>query len=316
MTKAEPPHLAERAEIVRRYRRLEEIVPRHWTESRLQANGINQHFYRTGGSKPPAVLLHGIMEGSLSWLRTARELEADYDVIMVDARGHGLSERMVTAKTYTQEVLTEDVAALMHALDLQEVRVVGFSQGAATGIRLADAEPRLVRSLVAAGVGDTRSSQTEGTGTDVAASPGYQAWLETWTSWLRELRTQSHEERMIASLSQLMPGQAVPPEEQYVGWVESAARLDLDLVAMGGSLWASVGDRGQAMLAALGRLSCPVLVMRGGMWPTPGVAVVVKEEPSDRPNVRVVHFQNAGHTIDRECFEPFIHWVKEFLRGS
>jgi pimeloyl-ACP methyl ester carboxylesterase len=36
------------------------------------------------------VLLHGIMESSLSWLRTARALEADYDLILVDARGRRL----------------------------------------------------------------------------------------------------------------------------------------------------------------------------------------------------------------------------------
>jgi hypothetical protein len=66
---------------------------------------------------------------------------------------------------------------------------------------------------------------------------------------------------------------------------------------------------------ALSRLVCPVLTMRGGMWPTPGVPVELREEPSDRPNVRIVSFRNAGHTFDRECFEPFIAWVGRFLRG-
>ena len=70
------------------------------------------------------------------------------------------------------------------------------------------------------------------------------------------------------------------------------------------------------MAAAFARLTCPVLVMTSGMWPTPGAEVVVEEKPSDRTNVRVVNFRNAGHTIDRECYEPFIRWVKEFLRSS
>lgn len=118
---------------------------------------------------------------------------------------------------------------------------------------------------------------------------------------------------MLASLAQLAPGQPVPPEEQYVTWVESNAGLDLDLAKAGGSLWASLPERGEAMLAALGRLGYPVLVMRSGMWPTPGVPVVVEEVPSDRPNVRIVNFRNAGHTIDRECFEPFIARVTSFL---
>jgi len=45
----------------------------------------------------------------------------------------------------------------------------------------------------------------------------------------------------------------------------------------------------------------------------PGLPLEVTEETSDRPNVRVVNFQNAGHTIDRDWFEPFITWVGSFL---
>ena len=46
----------------------------------------------TGGDKPPLLLLHGFNEYGLTWLRVAKELEQDYDIIMVDARGHGRSE--------------------------------------------------------------------------------------------------------------------------------------------------------------------------------------------------------------------------------
>ena len=306
------------AEVVKHYRPLQDILPKHWADDTITANDIRQHYYRTGAGKPVVVALHGIMESALSWLRPALALQADYDVILLDARGHGLSERMAVAKEFTQEQLTEDVAAFIRALNLGPVHVLGFSQGAGTGIHLADSHPDLVRSLIAAGMGDNAgmSGQTANSAptTDMVQSPGYQAWLSRWTAWLEGLRTQTHEERMVASLSQLMPGQPVLPEAQYVTWVESNVRLDLDLVRMGMSLWGSVGERGQAMLQALGRVTCPTLVMQSGMWPT-GAPVTVKEAPSDRPNVRVVRFENAGHTIDREHFEPFIEWVKAFLKA-
>ena len=57
-----------------------------WTEHDILTNGIRLHYYRTGGDKSPLVLCHGFSDNGLCWTPLARELEADYDVIMVDAR--------------------------------------------------------------------------------------------------------------------------------------------------------------------------------------------------------------------------------------
>jgi pimeloyl-ACP methyl ester carboxylesterase len=43
----------------------------------------------TGGDHPPLLLAHGYTDSGLYWTRVARALEADYNVIMPDARGHG-----------------------------------------------------------------------------------------------------------------------------------------------------------------------------------------------------------------------------------
>ena len=63
-----------------------------WMDGYVKSNGIRIHYYRTGGDKPPLVLNHGAMDDGLCWTRVARVLEQDYDVIMLDARGHGLSD--------------------------------------------------------------------------------------------------------------------------------------------------------------------------------------------------------------------------------
>ncbi|MEO8957146.1 MAG: alpha/beta fold hydrolase [Ktedonobacteraceae bacterium] len=82
------PNPADPQAIVQTYRPIEELVPAHWNEGDVVANGIRQHYYRTGGEKPPLLLLHGFNEYGLTWLRTAKELAGDYDIIMLDARGH------------------------------------------------------------------------------------------------------------------------------------------------------------------------------------------------------------------------------------
>ena len=63
-----------------------------WQSGDVEANGLRLHYTRTGGAKPPVVLAHGFSDDGLCWTPVAEALEAEYDVIMVDARGHGRSE--------------------------------------------------------------------------------------------------------------------------------------------------------------------------------------------------------------------------------
>ncbi len=59
--------------IVKSYRPIEELVPAQWSEGDIYANGIRQHYYRTGGDKPALLLLHGFNEYGLTWLRARRQ---------------------------------------------------------------------------------------------------------------------------------------------------------------------------------------------------------------------------------------------------
>jgi len=105
----------------------------------IEANGIRQHYWRTGNrTKPALVLCHGITDNGLCWTPVARALEADYDVIMLDARGHGLSDAPESG--YATADLAADLAAFIHALDLEKPAVLGHSMGGAT-VSYTDALP-------------------------------------------------------------------------------------------------------------------------------------------------------------------------------
>jgi pimeloyl-ACP methyl ester carboxylesterase len=80
-----------------------------WQQGDVLTNGIRMHYYRTGGDKPQVVLAHGFSDSGLCWTPVARELEADYDVIMIDARGHGLSEAPTSG--YSPKNMGADLAA-------------------------------------------------------------------------------------------------------------------------------------------------------------------------------------------------------------
>src|ERR1700688_4637663 len=101
-----------------------------WTTGTCEANGIDVHYLRTGGDKPPVVLLHGLMTKGACWTPLAQALEEEYDVIMPDARGHGNSS--APDHGYRYDDLAADVVCLIDVLGLATPVLLGHSMGGMT----------------------------------------------------------------------------------------------------------------------------------------------------------------------------------------
>lgn len=119
-----------------------------WTTGTCKANEIDVHYLRTGGNKPPIVLLHGLTANGACWTPLARALEKDYDVIMPDARGHGKS----TAPNhgYHYDNLAVDAISLIDALGLVTPVMLGHSMGGMTATLVASQHPKKLRGVVLA----------------------------------------------------------------------------------------------------------------------------------------------------------------------
>jgi pimeloyl-ACP methyl ester carboxylesterase len=63
-----------------------------WQTGYVETNGLRLHYTRTGGTKPPIVMAHGVTDAGPCRASVAEALAAEYDAIMVDARGHGRSD--------------------------------------------------------------------------------------------------------------------------------------------------------------------------------------------------------------------------------
>lgn len=301
--------------LVKTYHPIEELIPSYWSEGDIVANGIHQHYYRTGagGEKPPLLLLHGFNENGLTWLRVAKKLEQNYDILMLDARGHGRSDGI--ASGFSSSLLLEDVVGAIHALKLGRPHIIGLSQGGSTVLRLAATHPELVHSFIFEGWGDNTTRREGTSATNLAESEGYRAWYNSWLAWLEELRTLNHSERMVAALPQLLPtmGGTLWPEEEYVPMVEAYAQFSLELAREGMKLWANVDTDNPAEL--LQRVTCPALIMKHEWaFPMPGTQPSFHEVPSEQPNISIVYFKNTGHLIRRVAFEQYMALVRDFLR--
>lgn len=117
-----------------------------YNEGNLKIDGINIHYYRTGGNKPPFILLHGATDNGLCWTPLAELLAVKYDVIMPDAQGHGLSDRLDPAFTF--ESHTHQVAGLARELGIKKPLIMGHSMGADTAVNIVIEYPSLPRAIV------------------------------------------------------------------------------------------------------------------------------------------------------------------------
>jgi pimeloyl-ACP methyl ester carboxylesterase len=89
---------------------------------------INLHVDDTGGNGRPVVLIHGWPLSGESWAHQVAAFEAaGHRVVTYDRRGFGRSDKPLTG--YSYDTLTEDLHAVLEALDLNDVTLVGFSMG-------------------------------------------------------------------------------------------------------------------------------------------------------------------------------------------
>jgi pimeloyl-ACP methyl ester carboxylesterase len=81
--------------------------------------GVRIH-YRVEGQGPPLVLQHGFTDSIESWyeLKYVDALKTTYRLILVDARGHGGSDKPTAAEAYFHELLVADIVSVMDDLDV------------------------------------------------------------------------------------------------------------------------------------------------------------------------------------------------------
>jgi len=100
----------------------------------VEANGISIH-YAIYGSGSPVILLHGGLANSDYWAYQIDALKAGHTVIVKDSRGHGRTTRDV--RPYGYDLMADDVVALMDALKLSKIDIVGWSDGGIVALDIA-----------------------------------------------------------------------------------------------------------------------------------------------------------------------------------
>ena len=262
-----------------------------WDTGNMAVDGVRFHFTRTGGNKPPVVLAHGFSDAGLCWTPVTQALEAEYDLIMVDARGHGLSDAPESGYTLAQ--MARDLRGVIAGLGLRRPAIMGHSMGGGITLALAGLYPDVPGAIILEDAGALEAAdfphRQEGEENPIQAR-------------LARFRTKTRDE-LIAEQRESMGW----PEAELEPWADAklqfnprAAQFD----PTAGISWPEL----------LPRITCPALLItadldRGAMVRPEHAARLQRE----MPQLQVAHIPGAGHNIRREQFEPFVAVVRSFL---
>ncbi len=103
--------------------------------------------YDRAGTGEPLLLIHSLGTAAWLWAKQIRRWQDRFDVIAVDARGHGRSSRN---GGFTVRNVASDCAAVLDALGVGPAKVIGISMGGPIAAHLTDVAPGKVSRLVIA----------------------------------------------------------------------------------------------------------------------------------------------------------------------
>ncbi|GGE04044.1 alpha/beta hydrolase [Aureimonas endophytica] len=257
----------------------------------VRANGIRQHVLHYPGKGGPLVLVPGITSPAITWGFVAERLAEAFDTYVVDVRGRGLSSTG-PGLDYGLDAMAADLSALLPALGLRNVTVLGHSMGARIAIRAASGEAAGMERLVlvdppVSGPGrrpypsklpwyvDSIRLATEGMDAEAM-----RAFCPTWTDEQRGLRAE---------------------------WLHTCFEPAI--------VTAFEGFHADDIHRDLPGLSVPAVLMiagRGGVIEPDDEAEILRLNPS----IRTARVPEAGHMIPWDDFEGFFRALDALLGTS
>ncbi|MFN2302113.1 MAG: alpha/beta fold hydrolase [Anaerolineales bacterium] len=282
------------------------MKPANWFEGDVQANGIKIHYYRTGGQKPPVVLNHGAGDDGLCWTRVAKALEIEYDVIMLDARGHGLSDSGMG--DYTSEKRAEDIARAIQALELEKPVIGGHSLGADASLHLAAQHPALARAIF---LEDPPIFLPDEPIMGGPLAEGNRNPTQIMMMFMEVFRIAP---RFLCKLAaeKMMPDY---PDIEINPWLDAKKCLSKDFLKSMRTM--SLGISGGIPTEILEKINVPVLLIIGDREKGSIVSVeVAKTMQKTTKDLRIIHLEGANHDIRRKRFDGYISALRNFLRES
>jgi len=299
-------------------------IPEGWSDGYVFANGIRIHYYHAAPApgKPVIVMAHGATDYGLNWTTLTIELQSDYDIYMVDARGHGYTDPP-TADT-KQDAAVEDLVGFVRAMKVEKPILMGHSMGAGTVMRIGATYPDLPRAVILLDPGLGAPGAGRGAGAARGEAPGAAgagrggAAGRGAAAGAPGLVMGGTAEALVAQNNRSFDDLVAQCRKQTPKW----DLLDCQYWAVSKRIYhgsyASGGGRGpgggsgMSTSEALGKIAVPTLILKADAPPetraaNEAAAKVLK-------NGRLVHIDGAGHNLHHDERQQTVKVMRAFLR--
>lgn len=246
-------------------------------------------YYEITGKGEPLLFIHGLGSSTRDWEEQVPEFSNNYQVITVDLRGHGRTDR--PKGPYSIAMFAEDVAGLLKSLKVGPAHIVGLSMGAAIAFHLAIDHPEVVKTI---------------TISNMSAAVPVKTFAEKKMYYMRVLIVKLLGMRMmgrvIASKVFTKPDQQKLRDLLEKRWADNTKKPYL--AALRALKNWNVMDR-------LQKIKCPTLVIHAENDYSP---LNHKEEYTVLiPDAKLIKIADAGHIVNMEKAKEYNEILKDFL---
>ncbi len=246
-------------------------------------------YYEILGEGEPVLFLHGLGSSSAGWPFQREPFSQQYQVILLDTRGHGRTSK--PPGPYSVPQFSEDVAAFLDGIGLTAVHIVGLSMGGMIGFQMAVDTPEKVKSLTIINSGPEVVAHT---------------FKDRMTIWQRKLLLNLFS---LEKIGQTIGARLFPdPDQAEVRqlFIDGFVQNDKPTykAATNALLGWSVRDR-------IGQIQCPVLVIAADQDYTP---VSTKEAyVAEMADAELLVIENSRHATPIDQPDAFNTAVLHFL---
>lgn len=281
-------------------------MPKGWTDGYVYANGIRIHYYRAipAPGKPVIVMAHGISDNGLCWARLTERLQSQYNIYMLDTRGHGLSDPFTS--TDDGETLVKDVVEAVKALKINNPILLGHSMGAATVMRVGAEYPELSKAIIMLdpilrGRTAAPSAPIKTDQPPVARRPpggmfgSPESQVAQNNKSFSELVASGHQQNPLWD-SVDVKYWAVSKMQYHGAYTQEAG------MAMTGTM--NIGN-------SLQKIKVPAIILKADA--SPEVRKSNDEQAKVMPNGKLIHIDGAGHNLHHDKLDQTTQVIKYFL---
>jgi pimeloyl-ACP methyl ester carboxylesterase len=275
-------------------------------------HGLSLHALEWSADGTALLFLHGFSNDAHVWDWIAPVVAPHYRTLAFDQRGHGDSDRDPEGR-YDHETMARDANAALESLGISRVVIVGHSMGGRVAMRFAGLFPEKLAGLVI--VDSAPDLDARGT-TRISLDVQQQDWsFASVADYQRVL-----ERQYAATKPEILAKLAVHwtrrrPDGRY--------ELRLDPGFMKARQGVSAEDakkwseqEAKHLWAALAKLPCPALVIRGAASDVMSAEVADKMVDDVIPNAKLETIARAGHSVMLDNPEAFEKALCAFILGE